>query len=279
MEITVIIIKGKSVVGKMRFGVRDPNADAAILGPLPPVGSQIFKGFHVLLSCVRSAAQMYTSGSDTESCTSSNENYRFSNTPFVMSRLQMQLKAGGATVYSRFEDLPTRLHKQAFLISNRPSKTATYVLCLAAGVRPISHEWVIRCCTEDKQLKPQELPYGWSLEREVFINSFDWPVTRRPLRRKLVIISAGSDPSWAKIWTRVCELAEANVRQLRHDSELSRAFCVLCECGYRDELTERVLEYDVPLVTTIWLVQTLIHGELRDFNRLPCYKPEISDLD
>lgn len=281
-------IKGKTVAGKMRFGMGCPE-DIAALGPLPPTGCQPFKALHVVLSCVRPSVGGETlasaGGSETGSCSSNSENYRFFTLPCVKSRLQEQLEAGGAVVYARFEELPSRLYKQACLISNRPSRSARYVLCLAAGVRPVCHEWVIRCCTVGSLVAPQELPCGWSLERERFISTFDRPLNGRPLRRKLVIVAAstepGIEPGFASFWTRVLELAEANVRPLAAatDSEFSRALCVLCECGYRDERTECAMQRGVPLVTPTWLIQTLIHGELREFHRLPCYRPDYFDSD
>lgn len=278
-------VKGKTLVGKIRFGRACPE-DTAALGPLPPTGCQPFKGLHVLLSCVQplpwnEPIVPSSTCSDVESCSSFKENYRFSTSPCMKSRLQEQLVAGGAVVYAQFDDLPQRFYKQAYIISNRPSRSASYVLSLAAGVRSVCHEWVIRCCAEGRQLPPQDLPCGWSMEKERYISMFERPMTGtnsgRPLRRKLVFVSQGSEPSFARYWTRVLELSDANVRPLAaaSDSDLNRALCILCEGGYHDERTERASQRGVPLATPIWLIQTLVHGELRDFNRLSCYRADV----
>lgn len=278
-------LKGKTVIGKMRFG-SGRTEDLAALGPLPPIGSQLFKGLHILLSCVRPVTGgeplVSSSTSEADSCSSYNENYRFSTSPCVKTRLTEQLEAGGAKVYARFEDLPSCVYKQAYIISNRPSHSANYMLCLAAGIRPVCHEWVIRCCVEGRVLPRQDLPCGWSLEREDFVGEFNRATTcGRPLRRKLVLVASSTDSSFARFWTRILELAEANVRSLitASDSDFNRVLCILCECDYRDEHTERAVQRNVPLVTPIWLIQTLVHSELRDFNKLSCYRPDYLDMD
>lgn len=277
-------VKGKAVAGKMRFG----DLAASTLGPLPPAGRLPFDGLHVLLTCSRPTVEQQ-SPSDAASTTSSasnNENYRFSSAPCVVSRLREQLEAGGARVHARFDDLPPRHYRRAYLVANRPSCTARYLQCLAAGVRAVCHEWVIRCCAEGRALPPQDLPCGWSVELERFVSWYERPcegaatTTARPLRRKHVLVAA-DDGDFLAYWTRVLELAEAHVRPLATaaDAEVARALCVLCECGHRDERTDRALYRGVPLVTTTWLVQTLVHGQLRDFQRLPCYKPDYLDFD
>lgn len=288
-------IKGKTHVdGKAtRFGHEPREEEAAALGPMPAPGSQLFKGMHVLLSCASESSLLSTSttrnidndsdcGDGSSSCASGGIDFKFSTRPFVKARLKAQLIAGGAVVHDSLEDVPTQKLGQTYLIANRPSRTAAYVACIAAGIRVYCHDWVIRCCAEGKCLQPQELPYGWSIEKERYFMSHERPRTQGSgcgaLKRKLLLISDGGDAHFTGYWTHVIKLSGATVKNLSlcDENEVSRALCVLCDCGHRDERAVHAHRRGVHLVTTTWLVQTLIHGEIRKFD-ISCYRPDYAD--
>lgn len=290
-------IKGKTVDGKAtRFGREPREEETAALGPMPASGTQPFKGLHVLLSCASeitlSTAGTRICGIDGESdyggdgkssCTSGDFDFKFSNHPFVKARLRAQLIAGGAIMHDSLEDVPSQKLGQTYLIANRPSRTAAYVACMAAGVRICCHDWVIRCCAEGKFLSPQELPYGWSIEKERYFMSYERQGPQgsgcAALKRRVILISDGGDAHFTSYWTHVLKLSGATVKSLSlcDDNEVSRAFCVLCDCGHKDDHAVRAHRRGAKLVTTTWLVQTLIHGEVRKFDATSSYRPDYVD--
>lgn len=271
-------MKGKTVTGKMRFTRTKTNdVDASVLGPIPAEGSKMFKNLHVLLNCVQPMSK-FCDSSISEDENSESENFNFSKIPFVKDRLKLQLERAGATVYNNFDDISSKLWKNTYLISNKPNISAKYVQCLCIGIKLICHDWVIRCCNENKTLDIQDLPVGWSIERQRF---FYYPdrKTKWPLKKQNILVADSSDKNFYKFWSRICTLAEAHVSKLTRDSNLENVLCVLSESGYRDELVDRVLSHSVPLVSTVWLVQTLIHGEIRNFEKMKEYQAEYVDSD
>lgn len=275
-----IKLKGKSLAGKVRCPrTKAGDVDATVLGLIPEEGSKYFKNMHVLLACTRPqspklSGDANTSGSDN----SNNENYRFSNTPFVKERLKLQLEMGGATVYDSLDQIPQRMWKNTYLISNRPNTSAKYIKAVSVSIKLVCHDWVIRCCNEKKTLPVQELPCGWSIENNRFYSYFDRK-SKWPLKKQTILIVDTTDKNFYKFWSEVCRMAEANVSKLTKDSNLQDVLCVLSECGYRDEVVERVMSHSVPLLTTQWLIQTLVHGEIRDINKNKSYRAECVDSD
>lgn len=272
-----IKLKGKSVTGKMRFARAKVNdVDASVLGPVPDEGSKYFKNIHVLLTCTRPQSPKFQT--DAGSTCSESESYNFSKVPFVKDRLKTQLQMGGATVYNNFDDVPDKMWKSTYLISNRPNISAKYIQCVAAGIRCVCHEWVIRCCVEKKRCQLQELPLGWSLEREKFINFYDRKHSAQMKKLNLLIVET-VDKSFYKFWSKVCKLAEISVAKLNRDSNLEQVNAVISESGYRDDHVDRVMSHDIPLVTTTWLIQSILHGEPRPFDNHKNYRADYVDSD
>lgn len=272
-------MKGKAVAGKLlssRFSRAKTNdVDAKtneVLGLIPLEGSKIFKNLHVLLNCVRPSSPSF------DNADSGSENFNFSQIPFNKDRLKKQLSNGGATVYNNFDDIPSKLWKSTYLISNKPNISAKYIQCLTIGIRLVCHDWVIRSCNENKAVPVQELPVGWSIEKQSYIAYHDrkakWPLKKQ----KILVVDSPDNKNFYKFWSRICSLADAQVSKLTRDSNLEMILCVICESGHRDELVERVLSHSVPVVSTEWLVQTLIHGEIRDVNKTE-YQTEYVDSE
>lgn len=277
-----IKLKGKTVAGKMRFSRTKTNdVDATILGPIPDEGSVFFKNLHILLTCTRPQSpkpKAIDTNSSGNGASTDSENYKFSTIPFVKDRLKLQLEMGGALVYNTFDDIPQKMWKSTYLISNRPSISAKYIQCIAAGIKCICHEWVIRCCIDKKRVPIQELPLGWSLERDRFFNSFDKKSSNALKKLHLLIADVG-DKNFHTFWSKVCKLADIHVMKLGRDSNLEKINAIISEPGFRDDHIDRAISHNIPILTTNWLIQTLLHGEPRLFDAHKTYKADYVDSD
>lgn len=190
----------------------------------------------------------------------------FTKIPFIEEELKAQIISGGGTVYQHFEEIPSSEYPNCKLISNRPNRTAKYIQCIAAGIAVLSHEWIINCSSVKKRLTFQELPIGWSIERNQFIEPFQ-KINSKPFQNLLIYLAPNDDKDFIKFWNRVCSLAGGVVVVMENgDEDFQTATLVLAESDCPKEVVNRANDWNIPLLSTTWIVQSIIHGEPRAFD-------------
>ncbi|KAL4710969.1 hypothetical protein ACJJTC_017934 [Scirpophaga incertulas] len=259
------------------------------LGPIPTGDNKLFAGLHFLLTCndtprrtreatndgkreVEKSQSHYSSEEDGETngsmCGTDTEDLVFCDRPFNKERLKEQIEAGGGKVYSHFDDVPSSAYSSCRLVAPRPCLTAKYIQCLAAGIRAVSHGWLIAGCAAGKQLDVDAflLPAGWSLLSSSFC---PWvpPSGKRNtaiFKDKLLLLCSDQD-SFLKFWERVCTLAGANTR-IVHEDELNMngALALVTEWDCPHVVQNKANQDNIAMVSTHWVIQCLIENRVID---------------
>ncbi|XP_046400314.1 uncharacterized protein LOC124166703 isoform X2 [Ischnura elegans] len=259
------------------------------LGPIPAKGSNLFKGKYFILSygsdsvCSSESQEVTKSYTDTSTdgdATDTNDGKIFSSLPFDKKHLRRQLEAGGGRVFDHFKD--ECIGKLSFLVSNRPNLTPDYVLALSADIRIVSHEWIVNCCVKNEQLPWEDnlLSIGWSIEKRRYIESHER--TKQSLKDVEVILASDSGNRFLEFWRRVLVMAGAHVRKISSKTMSSQEDISYAAVVVTDETCpERILncanETAIPVVSTEWVKQTLIHGEMRPFKGHVMYSYDYKD--
>ncbi len=154
-------------------------------------------------------------------------------------------------------------------------------------MQPVSHEWIIDCCTKNQLLNCEEfiLPAGWSLLHERYI---DWKVTRSKKSRKSTkalknvgVLMASQHDDFSAFWQRVCKLAGSDtsvVDSLDDIDEKTHGF-MLTDEDFSDEIKSKAEHYNIPVVSSVWIVQSLIAGCHIDPESHPKLKMTYEDED
>lgn len=232
-------LKGKKITASAK--------NEEILGPLNE--GNWFKGFAFILTCSKycvSVSRQDILGSD-------DENFVFTKIPFVYDHLQAQIRMAGGLVFDSYSDVPTRLHKNLFLIAPKPCATARYIECMTFNVKLICHEWIVRCSQSRSVVPFQELPLGWSIERKCYVNSFDRK-NATPFLNVTVTITRSPQNNFFKFWSRLMKYCGADVKPSRRS--IKAPDTIVIENGGRPPIT----------VSTMWVLQSILHGEMRNMD-------------
>lgn len=253
------------------------------LGPLPPEGSTIFKGFTILM----------TSG-DTSIC--KNQNLDIENLPpFNREYMVAQVLRGGGNVLSKYSEAeiilaeqgsstatgktPQKMKKKAssplpttlLLISNTHCRTSKYIQCLASGVPIVSFQWVINCCRENKTLPWRmfllpagELESGEVCEQDLLEE--DGGVLRRCLLAgQRIFLGSSGNHEFCPLWHPLLDSAGAKVRVRPRTGNLNRVLdksmtLVVGDASLPEDEEQRARQLGLPVVSTEWVIQSLIQG-------------------
>ncbi|XP_055606325.1 TP53-binding protein 1-like [Uranotaenia lowii] len=237
-----------------------------LLGPLP--GSKtLFRNKHFILTCTIPPKGF---SSTMEKDDLRNRYRKFSSAPFVKEHLRQQIEAGGGKVYQYFEDIPKSKYKQCKLIAPHPCATAKYIQCLAVDIVAVTHEWIIECCQTLTLLdaKRYALPSGWSLIEERYIR---WNCGRGVEQRSTTnpfvgccVNIASLNKDFTEFWSRTCKMAGATVRLIKSDSDLTENLTgyMLTDQEFPEDIKLRASRYGLSIVSTVWVVQSLILGRI-----------------
>ena len=114
------------------------DVDVNVAGPIPE-NNQLFIGFSFLLTKATRRLEV-----DPDDVTDELEPY-LNPTPYYKEYIKKQLIAGGGTVLERFDLSQLQLDEETVLVvCNRPCHTERYIRSLAANIRAVSHDWVIK---------------------------------------------------------------------------------------------------------------------------------------
>ncbi|KAI4483795.1 hypothetical protein M0804_008055 [Polistes exclamans] len=276
------IVKGPQhrIKGKSRSKKKVENEEiVATLGPIPNNNSTLFKGMSFILTCasleVLDRFRVDNKDSDSETGTENEEEWV--RRPFVRDRLKTQIETAKGKIYDDFDLIPKEEYKNTKLITNVPNTTAKNLLCLSVGISAYNHNWIIQCCQEDTLVNPSAfiLPAGWSLEKESYIENFQRPNTK-PLNQVIVIIPIiETDKKYTSFWRQICENAGAIVL-LVDGSESMEGFAegtvVVTNHRCPSWAVTKADKWQLPLLSTTWVIQCLIEGKICAYNSHPRYK-------
>ncbi|KOX79065.1 Tumor suppressor p53-binding protein 1 [Melipona quadrifasciata] len=258
----------------------DDEETIATFGPIPHTDSNLFKGMSFLLTCVPlESIDRFQDDKDDKSSDpgTSEDEVEWSKKPFIRDRLTKQIVAGGGKVYVDFNEIPQEEYKNMKLITNVPNTTAKALLCLSVGIPVYNHNWIIRCCQEGKLVNPAEngLPAGWSLEKNAYIEMFQRP-SNKPLTQVVVIIPVvESEKQFAPFWRQICENAGAVVILADKPDAVEifeQGTVVLTNSLCPSWAVDEANKLQIPLLSTIWIVQCLIEGKLCPYDGKIRYK-------
>ncbi|XP_011866762.1 PREDICTED: tumor suppressor p53-binding protein 1-like isoform X2 [Vollenhovia emeryi] len=280
-------IKGKS---RSKKKAEDDLQMIQDLGPIP--SNSIFKGMSFILTCavlkkldrypkdtkVSTASETETDASETDFETENEDGWV--DQAFVRERLHAQILAGGGKLYEDFGEIPKDEYKNTILISNVPNTTAKTILCLSVGIRVCNHKWVSRSCNEGKAVSTAEyaLPNGWSLKKKIYIEAYETSKSK-PLSEIVVIIpSLAYDGEYAIFWQQVCENAGAIVVIVEDSGAMEKIDFVYSNVVIISNrkcplwATDRAAREQIPVLSTTWVVQCIIEGQLCPRDEHPCYR-------
>lgn len=242
-------IKAKNIMSSM--------GDSAIVGPLNH-GSW-FTGLAFILTCSKDLVSM-----PNEDVLSEDERFVFSTVPYVKSRLEHQIKLGGGRVFEGFQEVPEHMRHCLYLVAPRPCLTAKYIESLAADVKIVCHQWVIDCNKNCTRLPIQELPLGWSLEEQRFINSYQRETTQ-PFADLTLNIPANRKSSFSNFWGRILTMCGGKVLATRYLNDTTIV------------ITDGLKATTLPVgVSVYWVIQSIIHGAPRNVSAHPSYELDLA---
>lgn len=138
-------------------------------------------------------------------------------------------------------------------------------------MQAISHEWIVECCERKSIIdtKPFILPAGWSIIEEQYKR---WSVGRAPDQRNghapftnINVIIVSHQPEFIEFWTRVCKLAGAYVRIAKSSQDITsstKGYILIDDEEVLDDTRSKAEYFQIPIVSTIWVVQSLILGKV-----------------
>ncbi|XP_043283659.1 TP53-binding protein 1-like [Venturia canescens] len=244
------------------------------LGPIPPPKSELFKGMSFILSCASIHSldrfQMSESSSDardsySDSGTENEEEWN--RKPFVRDRLVAQLTAGGGKVYDTFESIPPEEYVNTKHITNLPNTTRKNLLCLSVGIGSYSHQWVVRSCQENRIVSPsgELLPAGWSILKKSYVEMYQRRMGK-PFEALPVIFVIPVTPvnkEFVTFWRKVCENAGGGVLLVENpDDNFVEGTVVLTNQHCPSWVVEKASSWNIPLVSTTWVIECLVQGDL-----------------
>lgn len=141
----------------------------------------------------------------------------------------------------------------------------------------VSHEWIVECC-QRKSLVSKDgylLPSGWSILENCYKR---WSIGRQSDHRKSVtpfnkttIILTSQQSDFVQFWSRVCKFAGAKIRIVKSVNDLTSTTqgYILMDDEFPQEYQAEAEKYNIKVVSTVWVVQSLVLGKVCDPNAHP----------
>lgn len=139
----------------------------------------------------------------------------------------------------------------------------------------MSHEWIVESCERNKLLNKDDyvLPSGWSIVESKYK---PWSIGRgRESRKnafsKTTIIITSQQSDFVEFWSRVCKSAGAKIRLVKSTNDLTATTkgYILLDDEFPPEYQSRAERFHIPIVSTVWVIQSLILGKVCDPNAHP----------
>ncbi|XP_068210245.1 TP53-binding protein 1-like isoform X2 [Palaemon carinicauda] len=262
------------------------------LGPFPPADSQMFAGFEILLTSGESSLRKRQSPE---------EGYL---PPFDKDHLKSQIIIGGGKVIESYTDAEIILAQQGkpliskqtpkskktsdipgstvLLVSNTHCRTSSYIQCLAAGIPIVSFQWVINSCNQGRYidwrlylLPSGENEYGETMEQSLIPEEGFLSGPPPVFEGELVFLATSTNKEFTSLWQPILTMAGADVRvRPAKTGNLSRVLVkamtvVVADATIPEKELLRAQQLNIPVVTTEWVIQSLIVGKRLGYSESP----------
>ncbi|XP_061594545.1 TP53-binding protein 1 isoform X2 [Cololabis saira] len=239
-------------------------------GPLPQ-NTSLFMGFAFMLTASSESDRL------TNKISSDDEEDYVQTGPYNKVYTESQLQAGGGFILPDFNEEQCKAAYQSLLIADQHCRTRKYLLCLSSGVPCVSHIWVRDCCKENKLLNYRNylLPAGVGPDD----NIVEWHPRSSPFKALRVLL-VFEEP--VELWAQLMTLGGASsVRQFQPDKDGSdipagKYDVVVTDHTCPPLVEKNVTSQEVPLVSSEWLIHSVICGERLGFHSKPQYRHESS---
>ena len=187
--------------------------------------------------------------------------------PFDKNHLKAQIEAGGGKVLDQFDFDVIDTSKKCYILSSTYQRTIKYLQCLACGVMCVAHNWVINSCKEEKLLDHKDyiLPAGISLERKKLM---EWR-SRRDVLIGVKAFVVSKDSKFCECWSEILRLARGTVLPKLQYSGLD---VIVTDSSCSQATVRQAETHGVALVSTEWVIQSLINGKQMKYNGHPRYQ-------
>lgn len=133
----------------------------------------------------------------------------------------------------------------------------------------VSHEWIIESCQKGilSPFKSFILPSGWSILEEKYIKwavgrTSDFRLNAKPLSGQVVLM-ASQNHDFSEFWSRVCKQAGATIRFIKTQTDITetQSGFMLSDDEFPQDIKSKADHYGIPIVSSVWVVQSLIVGK------------------
>ncbi|XP_060067237.1 TP53-binding protein 1-like [Ylistrum balloti] len=189
--------------------------------------------------------------------------------PFDKNQLKTQIENGGGIVLEKYSESEVSSARQCILLSDTYQRTVKYFQCLAAGLPCLSHVWIYDCYYEDKLLdhKAYILPAGVSLEKRQLI---EWKPTGNLLVNMRFLVESQST-RFREEWSTIVRIAGGEV-ETKIQNRDHRVNVILTDNTCSNAVLRRTKQLGLPVVSTEWMIQSLINGQLMAYDGHPRYR-------
>ncbi|XP_033750822.1 TP53-binding protein 1-like isoform X2 [Pecten maximus] len=189
--------------------------------------------------------------------------------PFDKNQLKTQIEDGGGIVLDKYNESEVSSARQCILLSDTYQRTVKYFQFLAAGLLCLSHVWVYDCYSEDRLLdhKAYMLPSGISLEKRRLM---EWKPTCNLLVNVTVMVESQS-ARFREEWSTIIQIA-GGVVETKIQTRDHRVNVILTDNTCSNTVLRRAKQLSVPVVSTEWMIQSLINSQLMAYDGHPRYR-------
>ena len=241
------------------------------LGPIPT--KKLFRGMTFLFTNVDKTAEQrklekqFLQDSSLETSTDESAAEQEVAVPFDKNHLKAQIEAGGGKVLEKFDFEVIDASKKCYILSSGYQRTIKYLQCLACGVLCVAHDWVINSCKQDKLLdqKAYILPAGISLEKKKVM---EWKC-RRDVFIGVKAFVVSKDSKFCECWSEMLRLAKCTVLPKLQYSDLDM---IVTDSSCSQATVRQAETHGVALVSTEWVIQSLINGKTMKYKGHPRYQ-------
>ncbi|KAG8178348.1 hypothetical protein JTE90_027218 [Oedothorax gibbosus] len=193
--------------------------------------------------------------------------------PFDKDKLVEYIKSSSGMILESFDDVQKCKRKYIYLLANTYLRTMKYIKCIAAGIPCIKHHWVTDCCFKGEILNDNSytLPSGKSLITGQVV---EWHGKSNVLKGiKISLVSEPENP-FVFNWAPVLLAAKADFVQKWNLPTTKSGACLVVDVLITNPqcpvyILESAKKRKIPIVSSEWIIQSLIAGEQLPYNSHP----------
>lgn len=191
--------------------------------------------------------------------------------PFDKDFLKKKIKSEGGVILDKI-DKHSKLKSPLFLISDAYHRTVKYFQSLAAGLPCISHLWIRDSIHHHTVLdyKSYILQAGISFQKKKVV---EWNARRGDLAMMTIMVESEKE-KMTEEWSNILEIADATVVNKLHSKRDTDGVVqvLVTDSSCKAQVLRSAKSLNVPIVSTEWIIQCLINGQVMDFTGHPRYQ-------